>query len=384
MRILHTSDWHVGKTIRGQSRLDEHRAVLAEIVDLARTEAVDVVLVAGDLYESAAPSAEAEQVVLAALLALRDTGATVVVIAGNHDNAGRFEAIRPVMAELGVTVLGNVVRPDAGGVLELTAGGERAQVALLPFCSQRYSVRAAELMAADLAANVGLHAERLRAIVRALTADFAADTVNLLVAHCMVRGGRTGGGEREAQTAFEDYWLDASAFPPSASYVALGHLHLAQQVPAGPPTWYSGSPIQVDFGEAGAGKHVVVVDVGPGRPARVQEVPLAAGAELRTLTGSFEELRALAEVEDLADTWLRVRVTDGARAGLAADVRALLGERVVEVRVEREDAPAADPARRSGRTPHDLFRAFLDDQGVEDPRIEALFARLLDEDQVDR
>ena len=91
MRILHTSDWHVGKTIRGEPRLAEHVAVLAEIAEIARAEAVDLILVAGDLYESAAPSAEAEAVVTQGLLALR-TVAPVVAIAGNHDNPARFEA----------------------------------------------------------------------------------------------------------------------------------------------------------------------------------------------------------------------------------------------------------------------------------------------------
>lgn len=382
MRILHTSDWHVGKTIRGVSRLDEHRAVLAELVDLARTESVDLVVVAGDLYESAAPSAEAEQVVLAALLALRDTGATVVVIAGNHDNPGRFEAIRPLMAELGISVLGHVARPDAGGVVEVTAGAERAQVALLPFLSQRYSVRAAELMANDAAQNAGEYAARVRGVVEALTSGFGAGTVNLLVAHCMVRGGQTGGGERDAQTAFEDYWVDASSFPPTASYVALGHLHLAQVVPAGPPVRYSGSPIQVDFGEAGAGKHALIVDVEAGRPARVREVPLRAGAQLRTVTGTVEEIAALAATEDLGSSWLRVRVTEPARAGLGDEVRALLGERAVEVRLERPDDPERHRVVRAGRSPRDLFRAFLDEQGVEDDRLVALFEVLLDEEQV--
>ncbi len=227
-------------------------------------------LVAGDLYESAAPSAEAEQIVLRALLDLHDTGAKVVVVAGNHDNPGRFEAIRPLMAELGITVLGQVARPDAGGVLEhTTAGGERAHIALLPFCSQRYAVRAAELMSQEAFENVGAYAEQMRGIVGALTADFGGGAVNLVVAHAMVRGGQTGGGEREAQTAFEDYWIDASVFPGAASYVALGHLHLAQKLPGGAPIWYSGSPIQVDFGEAGAGKHVVVIEAEPGT-ARVR------------------------------------------------------------------------------------------------------------------
>ena len=382
MKLLHTSDWHVGKTIRGLSRLDEHRRVLREIADLARTRAVDLVVVAGDLYESAAPSAEAEQVVLRALLDLHDTGAKVVVIAGNHDNPGRFEAIRPLMDELGITVLGHVARPDAGGVLEhTTRAGERAHLALLPFCSQRYAVRAAELMSQEGFENVGLYAERMRGIVGALTSDFGGDAVNLVVAHAMVRGGKTGGGERDAQTAFEDYWIDASSFPATAGYVALGHLHLTQKLPGGAPIWYSGAPIQVDFGEAGAGKHVVLVETKPGLPATIEPVPVQAGEQLRTLSGTFAELQAMAAAEDLSEMWLRVRVTEPARAGLADDIRALLGDRVVEVRVERSDEVEQQPrAQRRGRSPHDLFAAYLDEQNIADDRLVALFARLLDEE----
>lgn len=382
MKVLHTSDWHVGKTIRGLSRLDEHRRVLAEVASIARDGGVDLVLVAGDLYESAAPSAEAEQIVLRALLDLHDTGAKVVVIAGNHDNPGRFEAIRPLMGELGITVLGNVARPDAGGVLEhTTRAGERAHIALLPFCSQRYAVRAAELMSRELFQNVGLYADKMRAIIGALTADFGSGAVNLVAAHAMVRGGQTGGGERDAQTAFEDYWIDASAFPAAAGYVALGHLHLAQKLPGGAPIWYSGSPIQVDFGEAGAGKHVMMIEAAPGRPAKITKVALTAGEELRTLSGTFAALQAIAEREDLDGTWLRVRVTEPARAGLADDVRALLGDRVVEVRIESPDAPDARPrAERRGRGPHELFAAYLDEQDIDDDRLVALFAALLDEE----
>jgi exonuclease SbcD len=378
MKLLHTSDWHVGKTIRGESRLDEHTAVLAEIVGIAEAEGVDLVLVAGDLYESAAPSPEAEAVVMRALLALRAV-APVVVIAGNHDNAARFEAVRPLAAAAGIEVRGRVARPDDGGVVTVdTAGGERARVALLPFCSPRWSVRAAELMTLDAAAAAGEYADRLAAIVGALCADADPAAVNLLVAHCMVRGGVTGGGERDAQTSFEPYWLSAAAFPPSLGYGALGHLHLAQRVPTGAPVWYSGSPVQVDFGEAGAGKHVLVVDVTPTTPAQVREVPLRSGTELRTVTGTVPELEAM-DAGAFGDAWLRVRVEGPGRAGLVDDVRTWLGDRVVEVRVLGDRAaPDTHVATRQGRTPHELFDAYLADQDIDDPRLPALFAELLE------
>jgi exonuclease SbcD len=105
MRILHTADWHVGKTIRGLSRADEHRAVLDEIVGLATERSVDLVIVAGDLFDTASPTPEAEQIVYQALLGLRASGAQVVVIAGNHDNPNRLLAVAPLFDELAVRVL---------------------------------------------------------------------------------------------------------------------------------------------------------------------------------------------------------------------------------------------------------------------------------------
>ena len=141
--LLHTSDWHVGKAIRGASRADEHRAVLAEIADLAASNEVDVVLVAGDLFDSATPSPESEQIVYEALLALARTGATVAVIAGNHDNARGLRAVAPLLALGNVHLVAEPQRPDDGGVWSITTrDGTPVRIAMLPFVSKRGIVRA--------------------------------------------------------------------------------------------------------------------------------------------------------------------------------------------------------------------------------------------------
>ena len=121
LRFLHTSDWHVGKTLKGHDRLPEQRAVLAEIVRIARDRQVDAVLVAGDLYETATPGAEAQQLVVGTLLALRDTGAQVIAIAGNHDHAPTLDAYRPLAGAAGITLVGRVRRPADGGVIAFDA-----------------------------------------------------------------------------------------------------------------------------------------------------------------------------------------------------------------------------------------------------------------------
>ena len=131
MKILHTSDWHVGKVLKGRDRHDEHVAVLRGIVQVARDENVDVVLVAGDLFETAAPTPKAQGLVMRTLLTLREDGCQVVVIAGNHDNQILLDAVyRPVLGELGLHVLGTPKRPQSGGMMALrTRSGEAVNVA---------------------------------------------------------------------------------------------------------------------------------------------------------------------------------------------------------------------------------------------------------------
>ena len=117
MKFLHTADWHVGKTLKGRDRLDEQKSVLNEIVGIAEANEVDAVLIAGDVYDSTAPSAPAQQLVVRTLLRLRQTGAQVIVIAGNHDHGPTFEAYRPLMGEIGITLAGMCRPPEKGGLV---------------------------------------------------------------------------------------------------------------------------------------------------------------------------------------------------------------------------------------------------------------------------
>jgi exonuclease SbcD len=379
VKILHTSDWHVGRQLRGRSRADEHVAVLAEIAQVARDEAVDAVLVVGDLFDTAAPTPEAERIVYTALLELAATGATVVVLSGNHDSDRRLQAIEPLLA------LGNVVtrpvfrRPDDGGVVELTSrdGTERAKLAVLPFLSQRFVVSAADLMGFDADEHGQAYDQRVRQLVGALTAGFGPDTINLVAAHLTVGGGVLGGGERAAHTVFE-YEVGALAFPAAAQYVALGHLHRRQQVAGPGQLHYCGSPLQLDFGETSDIKCVVVVDVHPGLPAEVRDVCLRSGRRLRMLKGTVDDLQALAGTT--GDDWLKLVVRDSTRVGLADDLRELFPH-AVDVVVERPEVGGPVPDRPSiaGRSPADLFGDFLRERGEPDEQVLELFAELLDE-----
>src|SRR4029450_12318298 len=146
MRILHTSDWHVGKVLKGRSRHEEHIRVLAQVVEVARAERPDLGIVAGDLHAAAAPAADATRVVPRALSALRQTGAQVVAIGGNHDNGPALDALRPWAEAAGGALRGTVRETAAEHLLTgTTAAGERWRLVALPFLSQRYAVRATEM-----------------------------------------------------------------------------------------------------------------------------------------------------------------------------------------------------------------------------------------------
>ena len=378
---MHTADWHVGKTLKGRDRLDEQRAVLAEIAQVAEVNQVDAVLVAGDVYESSAPSAQAQHLVVQTLLRLRQAGAEVIVVAGNHDHGPTFEAYRPLMGVAGITLAGAVRPPDKGGVIRFRArsDGAEVQLAMLPFLTQRYAVRAAEIVAQTPSENVRAYDEMIRQVVASLTGGFGDATVNLLMSHLTCVGGVFGGGERSAQSIFE-YSVPATIFPVSAHYVALGHLHRRQSLPAHCPVHYSGSPIAVDFGEQDNTSVVCVVEARPTVPARITDIPITSGRRLRTVRGTLAELEA--QAASFGDDYLRVWLREPTRAGLRDDTVAVLPN-ALEVRI---DPAFAEPSRTerpatayAARSPGQLFADYCASERVEDTRVAALFGELYDE-----
>ena len=379
MKILHTADWHVGKTLRGHSRADEHRAVLDEIVQIAEDRAVDLVLVAGDQFDRAVPTPESEEIVYDALLRLAQTGAQVVVVAGNHDNPRRLTAVRPLLELADITTASHVAPPDKGGVVRLaTRSGETARVALFPFQSRRGIVQAEALMTGDPDDHQKEYADRCRAIARALCAGFTPDAVNLVVAHLTVVGAATDGSERTAHIF--DYYVPADIFPVEAHYVALGHIHRPQRIPGRCPIRYAGSPFALDFGEKHGEHSVTLVDAKAGTPASVEQVPLKSGRALTTIRGSSAELEHL--VDTAGDDFLRVFVDEAPTPGLAERVRDMFPH-AVDVIVARPEEPGAkkkaiDPGEL--RDPRTQFRRYLEERGIEGDELTKLFAEMLEEE----
>ena len=357
MRILHTADWHVGKKLGRIDRSGETEAVLDELVTVTRGADVDVVIVAGDLFDRSLPPFLSLKLVLESLVRLADTGARVVAIPGNHDSPDLFGVLGPHLAHSGVTLVHRPLRPEDGGVVRVPArdGGTSAQIACFPFLHEAHVV--------DLVENEEDRHKSYADRVRNICGRYASfmqghgdgSTVDVLVGHFMIHGAVPSGSERQLHIG-EAYMAREQAIPPQVHYAALGHIHKPQPAP-GSETFarYSGSLMQLDFGDAGQTKGVVLAEVTPEGRRHIEEIPLTAGRELMRVTDTLEGLRARAG--DLAGAILHVRVlTDGPRPGLADEVRELLPD-ALYVGAEYERADEQRPSRE-GRDLADLYGEF--------------------------
>jgi exonuclease SbcD len=307
VRALHTSDWHVGKRIGRYDRADEYREVIAEVAAIADRENVDIVLHSGDLFDRPTPSVESMAIAFTGLVALTGGGRRpVVVIAGNHDSPGFFEALAPFLRGQNIHLVGEIHRPDQGGVLDLETPGGRAIVSCFPFLREGRIVD----FLAEADEWYKVYADRLARISEtyATYADQLADNeaVTFLLAHFLVGGSKVHGhgaprGERELHIG-DAYAAKSEAIPVGPQYVAMGHIHAPQAVPgARTPAEYAGSLLELDFGEAGEAKRVVLVDVEPGTPAVTTSVPLTGGRRLVRARGSWGDLNAR---DDLREAYL--------------------------------------------------------------------------------
>jgi exonuclease SbcD len=376
VRLLHTGDWHIGKAIRGRSRIDEHAAVLEEVVAIAIDRGVDAVLVAGDVYEHRAPSPDADAVVFDAFLRLHHAGIRVVVIPGNHDSALRLDALGKLLRPIGVEVASRVLPPGRGGILEVPSrdGSEIAEVACVPFVPERRFGDATALFEAT-EAWFASYAQGMGELLAAMAAGFTPGRASIVLAHLFTDGALVtpGGGEREITIGMA-YAVPPSRLPGQVSYLALGHVHLPQAVKGSPaPARFAGSLLQLDFGEAGQKKSVSVVDVVAGKPAKVEDVPVSSGRPLRDVRGPLDAV--LEQGAAAGDAFLRIFVeADGPIPGIADRIRDELPNALdVHLVYDRQDAtPGAEPV--SSLHPRDQFVAYYRSQHSAEPAPELLEA----------
>ena len=374
MRLLHTGDWHVGRTLRGRTRLDEFEGALGQVVEIAKSENVDAVLVAGDVYDQRALSADADRLVFETLLDLHASGIPVVLIPGNHDSAPRLGAIAPVLEHVGCSAVARVRRPEAGGTVEVPArdGKDAAVVACLPFISpRRFSDATAEFE--DIAGGYVNYDDGVGDLLNAYESAFRPDRVNVVVGHLFVTGAIPAGSERQI-TIGADYAVSPTRLPATATYVALGLIHRPQSVTGAPcDARYAGSLIQLDFGERGQDKSVFLVEASPGKPPKATAVPITAGRKLIEVDATIDDLPALAA--RVGDAFVRVNLTvEAAVPGIADRIRDALPN-ALDVRLV---LPETDGVEREqtlrGLDPRDQFVAYYRAEHAGEPADELLDA----------
>jgi DNA repair protein SbcD/Mre11 len=370
LRILHTSDWHVGRSWKGIDRLDEMEAVLDALARFVEHEEIDLVLHTGDIFDSRNPPAEAERLVNRFFLRISRAESQMVVIAGNHDDPHRLDARSLLTEPAKVFILGKPRSASSGGtrVVE-TRSGHKAVVAALPFASAGAWVTALDI-AGDEAAARSKYARMFQLAVQNLSQNFQGGAVNLLMAHTHLEGAVFGESERRVHLS-EDWAATVQTLPANANYIALGHIHKPQKVPGALPAYYAGSPLQMDFGEAGQTKTFVVITAAPGKPAKIEHLRYDGGRPLLDVRATLPELHQTAS--EYRDGWLRVTVPLNEKdPDISRKIRELLPNTLV-VRVELPEAGPERPERMvEGASPAEHYTGYYKHEHSKEPSSDLL------------
>ena len=389
MRMLHTSDWHLGRTLHGVDLLGHQAAYLDHLVELVRAEAVDAVVVAGDVYDRAVPPVEAVALLADALRRLSETAA-VVVTPGNHDSAIRLgfgaELMRPGVhlrarvADVGTPV---VLRDEHGPV------AVHALPYLDPDAARTQLADDGEPLARSHEAVVGAAMARVRRDLTARRTGAAAAAASgervraVVLAHAFVVGGQASESERDIRVGGVDA-VPAGVFA-GVDYVALGHLHGSQEISfptdgeasgaAGrPPVLrYSGSPLAYSFSELRHRKSSVLVELGAAGVAATTLVPAPVPRRLAEVTGTLGDLLGPAG-DGHEDDWLRAVVTDPVRP---PELHARLKARFPHLLVTEHRPPAGAARTRAvvvtaAQDPVDVAAQFVEHVTGAAPSVEEL------------
>ncbi|MBH5333701.1 exonuclease SbcCD subunit D [Streptomyces pactum] len=363
MRLLHTSDWHLGRSFHRVSLLQAQRDFLGHLVETVRDHRVDAVLIAGDVYDRAVPPLSAVELFDEALHRLAELGVPAVLISGNHDSARRLGVGAGLMARAGIHL-----RTDPAGCgTPVLLPDEHGHVAVygLPYLEPA-------LVRQQLRAPRGGHRAVLEAAMDRVRADLAArpaGTRSVVLAHAFVTGGAPSDSERDI-TVGGVASVPAEVFD-GVDYVALGHLHGCQTLSE--RVRYSGSPLAYSFSEARHRKSMWLIDLGPGGDLTADRVDCPVPRPLARLRGRLETLLTDPALDVHRDSFVEATLTDPARP---AEPMARLAARfphVVHLVFEPERAPEAGGqsyARRlRGRTDHQIaadFVAHVRGQGPDD------------------
>ncbi len=319
MRLLHTSDWHLGRLLRAVPLIEHQRAFVAWLADVAAERGVSAILVSGDVYDRAIPPVEAVDALEDALERLPQA-CPVVLIPGNHDSTVRLGFAGRLLERSGVHFRSHVT--DVARPVVLGSGDDVVLVYGIPYLEP-------ELVRGELEAEK-THEAVLTAAMARIRADLAERVASakgdgrrapraVVMAHAFITGGAASDSERDVSVGGVSD-APASVFA-GVDYVALGHLHGPQEItnPDGPPVSYSGSPLAYSFSEEAHEKSVTIVDVGDDGTVTVERVPTPVPRRLATITGTVDHLLSDAALDHAEEAWVRAIVTDARRPENAMD-----------------------------------------------------------------
>jgi DNA repair protein SbcD/Mre11 len=296
MRLIHTSDWHLGRSFHRVGLLGAQARYLDHLVEVVRSEGVDAVLVSGDVYDRALPSPDTVELLSDAVTRLIDAGAAVVLSSGNHDSAIRLGFASDLLSRAGLHIRTSLDSVGSPVLVKDTA------IYPVPYLEP-------SLAADRIGADERTHAAVLNAAMRRVHADAKTRRgATVMMAHAFVTGGATSESERDISVG------GVSAVHPDvfagADYVALGHLHGPQRISE--TVRYSGSPIALSFSEAGQSKGSVLVDVSVAALS-TESVPAPVTKSLAILRGNLEELMRDPRHRAAESAWCQVTLTDAVR-----------------------------------------------------------------------
>jgi exonuclease SbcD len=299
MKFLHSADWHLGRQSHNVSLLEDQAHVLDQFVALARERQVDAVVIAGDVYDRAVPPAEAVALLNSVLEQLvDDAGIPVIMISGNHDSAERLAFGKKMMSTDGFHVFG----PLASATEPLELADEHGPVFFCPLPYAEPSQVRLHLKDEELTS----HNAALSALANEMREKVPADARSVAIAHCWVTGGDPSDSERPITVGGAgDVGSECFA---GFNYTALGHLHQPQT--SGETIHYSGSLLKYSFSEVTHKKSVNLVEMDAAGNVNVERVPLSPRRDVRTISGSMEELLAGPPKGESPDDYLKVSLTD--------------------------------------------------------------------------
>lgn len=376
MRVLHTSDWHAGKILFGQDRTPDLEYALDQMLEIIEQDQVDLVLVAGDLYDTYRPPADATKVLHKFFLGLHQLKTPAVVISGNHDSSRFWLALQDL---LGLAAIHVFDQPQAKSHVKFHFKGQDLWVTALPYPLERQLVKLSQAIG-NTAEQRASYAHQVQRILAALAKHVPQSGHAILLSHLMIGGAVPGKSERPLSIS-DTFTVPVSALPEDYNYIALGHIHKRQEVKGtAAVAWYCGTPYAIDFHEAGVEKGVLLVDFEPERQPKVTFHPLKLKNQLierRCLQSNLE--KTCEELKAIPGYYKLVIQVEGASKGLADRARQLLGARLLRVQLEKPLAEETFSEHQSLalEKPLEVYRAYCEEQNRPmDAELEKTFVRL--------